>query len=1334
MRNFKLWLVGLLALVLVLPLEGRNPDHEAPRPKPTQDNAVSYRSDCNTAQRQIDQGINRLTGGFINNVRARLLTGGDVWWDRDDGRYIVPIPSPGSPEVSSIFSGAVWLGGLDPGGGLKVAGQTYGNAQGLSDFWPGPLEPNEGTTSEEICQDWDRFFEVYASEIDQHLRNLAEAEASGIPYDPNDIPRGVKGWPSRGNEYFFEINEFELPATDQGLAGFFDRNGNNIYEPLDGDYPVIEIRGCPAPQYPDQMIFWIYNDNGNIHGESLAAAIQMEVQVQAFSYGTNDAINDMTFQRYKMINRAIEDIDSCFFAIFVDADLGCFTDDYIGCDTSRSLAYTYNADAEDGDVGITCPGGVQTYGTDIPVVGIDYFRGPLKPFFNSEGNIDTLIELGMSSFTYFNNPGTGNPDPNTTDPSNDIQFYNYLSGSWRDGSPFTYGGNAYGGLEPIDYAFTEPPNDPAGWSMCTQDLPEYDRRTVQASGPFTLTPGAVNELIIGVVWVPSMVYPCPDLTRFFQADDLAQNLFDNCFDITDGPDAPDVCIIELDRQLILTLTNDTLFSNNAYEEYEELDLLAPLVPGLDTTYNFEGYLVYQLANEDVSVSDLGVDPSKARLIYQVDVKNGISELYNWVSTPAPGGDGVIWYPEIKVQGADNGIQHTFVVRDDQFASGDRRLVNHKKYYFRVLAYAYNNYADYDPVLDFGQKSQYLVGRRNAIAYTGIPRPIVDRNLNAAYGDGPTITRIDGVGVGGNFVDITAETRERIMKGEFDGEIDYVAGRGPINVQVYNPLDIVDGQFELTFVDSNNNDDELEEDTRWVLRNLTDPSRPDITSEKSIARLNEDILAQYGFTISIGQTPNVGDDREGTNGAIGYEEEYLDDTKPFWFSGVSDGLFSASELNFVATGPGEPDNNLDPRQRLTNVGPGTFVPFQLLDYRDRPDNEYITPGWRNSQGNQVRDASLLASVNNIDIVFTSDKSLWSRSVVVETANRYYPDLFGFPTDGDRNQFDLRAQPSVSKEADANGNPIPDGAVDNQGNPRVGMGWFPGYAIDVETGKRLNIFFGENSAYDCSILCEEYLNQQSTTQDLVFNPTSQLFLNTGLFANVISYIGGGQHFIYVTNTEYDSCEGLYNALRNPSQIVQRFLALRSITWAGWPLMTEGTEMQSYADGLIPNDLIVKLRVDNSYKVAEGTGDFNGNPTYRFEFDGAAPTPLDELGIESALDMINVVPNPYYGFSEYEIDQFSTTVKITNLPAKCVITIYSLDGKYIRQYNRDEQEMPTSGNKGTLTKQYLPDVEWDLKNTRGIPVAGGVYLIHVDAGELGQRVIKWFGTNRQFDPAGL
>ena len=84
---------------------------------------------------------------------------------------------------------------------------------------------------------------------------------------------------------------------------------------------------------------------------------------------------------------------------------------------------------------------------------------------------------------------------------------------------------------------------------------------------------------------------------------------------------------------------------------------------------------------------------------------------------------------------------------------------------------------------------------------------------------------------------------------------------------------------------------------------------------------------------------------------------------------------------------------------------------------------------------------------------------------------------------------------------------------------------------------------------------------------------------------------------------------------------------------------------------------------------------------------------------------------------------------------MTIYSLDGKFIRQYRRDEiGSIPDGVNRGLKRNQIIPDLEWDLNNSRGIPVASGVYLIHVDAGELGSKTLKWFGVNRQFDASGL
>ena len=58
----------------------------------------------------------------INNVRARINTGGDMWWDLDGiSRYY--IPKAGS--ATSVFAGALWIGGLDINNQLKLCAQRF---------------------------------------------------------------------------------------------------------------------------------------------------------------------------------------------------------------------------------------------------------------------------------------------------------------------------------------------------------------------------------------------------------------------------------------------------------------------------------------------------------------------------------------------------------------------------------------------------------------------------------------------------------------------------------------------------------------------------------------------------------------------------------------------------------------------------------------------------------------------------------------------------------------------------------------------------------------------------------------------------------------------------------------------------------------------------------------------------------------------------------------------------------------------------------------------------------------------------------------------------------
>ena len=424
----------LLALVLLaLPSEAsarKGPTVGNRTSTSTDRQRIEFRNNCDNATAQRDMEV--------NNVRARLTTGGDVWWDGTNGRYVVPKPPDDQEEVSSLYAGAVWLGGLDPGGGLKISAQQYGRSQGEFDYYTGPLT-SEGTTSRDTCSNWDMFFNVTGQEIRDHRRAFDSIPA-GTGLDPQAIADNILGWPGDQNPYFFQVHGFELPGPEQGsLAGFFDRSLDGIYDPTDGDYPIIEIRDCPtdSPQFPEEMSFWIYNDAGNVHRQSNTTnQIRMEVQVQAFAYTTSDDINNMTFQRYKLINRAPEDIIDTYFAMWVDPDLGCFRDDFVGTDTTRSLAYVYNQDARDG-VGTTCEcdEGIPTYCDEVPILGVDYFRGPRAPLFRADTFVRE-IELGMSSFIYLNNCGVGDPEDATCDPQTAPEYYNYLQGRWRDGTPF----------------------------------------------------------------------------------------------------------------------------------------------------------------------------------------------------------------------------------------------------------------------------------------------------------------------------------------------------------------------------------------------------------------------------------------------------------------------------------------------------------------------------------------------------------------------------------------------------------------------------------------------------------------------------------------------------------------------------------------------------------------------------------------------------------------------------------------------------------------------------------------------------------------------------------
>ena len=126
-------------------------------------------------------------------------------------------------------------------------------------------------------------------------------------------------------------------------------------------------------------------------------------------------------------------------------------------------------------------------------------------------------------------------------------------------------------------------------------------------------------------------------------------------------------------------------------------------------------------------------------------------------------------------------------------------------------------------------------------------------------------------------------------------------------------------------------------------------------------------------------------------------------------------------------------------------------------------------------------------------------------------------------------------------------------------------------------------------------------------------------------------------------------------------------------------------------------------------------NWNPMYEFSTDELAVQTNVSSTEDSVCLLFNVVPNPYYAYSNYEFDKLDNVVKIVNLPDVCKVKIYTVSGTLVRSYSKDSP---------------VTSIDWDLKNFAGIPIASGVYLIHINVPGVCEKVLKWFGVIRPPD----
>lgn len=1051
-------------------------------------------------------------------------------------------------------------------GQLHIAAMTY--RQSGIDFWAGPLDTISGGIVDTTCQVYDRLWKINRADVESFVQNRN---------DPNYVlPDVILNWPAHGNIAL---------GNSRWLAPFNDVDGDLNYNPLKGDHPAFSLSGqnnCDKDLLGDQAIWWVFNDKGNTHSESGGAAMGVEIQAMAFAYRSrNDALNDATFYRYRVINRSTTAYNQVWFAQWTDNDVGEYQDDYVGCDVARGLGYAYNGDLYDGSSPQPSAG---TYGEHPPAIGIDFLSGPIAiPGDGIDNDRDLIVDeagerIQMSHSLLFTKGPSVTGWPGTAQ-----NKYDRMQSIWNDGTHFTYGGTGYGGMYPCDYMFPGD-SDPYNWG--TYGIPQNywdevtsnnapgDRRQMNSVGPFTLNPGQFEVITIGVPWARDTAGDNYDaIEKLKAADDYIQLLFAGCFSVP--------C----------------------------------------------------------------ADQQTPEITFTVDDKLAYFTLY-------AGGTAWNW----------------------DFGDGQTSNQKHPSHYYMAPG-------DYTVCVEV---------TTTCGTFRDCDTVHIADQLMAC---GPAIFRIEGKGNGKQELEFSSETIREILDSSRSFFPMYLPMHGPVKVSYEDYDALQDGEYRIAF-------DSTDVNSHWKMWRVG--GFDTVFSYYTIGSGNLERILMWGIGVQIAQVPSPGyGTNPDKNGYITSSITFSDPTKS-WLSGISDDdTYRFTSENWIRSGTMSGTGTcvaefldrsmgsafLDPNENFESVVNGTWGPYRLCAYNPTPTATSVCynygPAWTPSSP-IVTQLNKLENLANVDVMFTSDKSKWTRCPVLETGP------FDELNQNDRECFHLRAARSVDK----NGRDITNGGFSDPNNPEAadyigayGMGWFPGYAINLETGERLNMAFGENSAYT-----------SENGRDMLWNPTENEV------TQAVGPLWGGNHYVYVfghngdaTYTSgplvgelkdipmYDAGKAMHTILAYDSTSNPELKEVFSdAMWTTIPVLAPG-------HSLLECDVTVKLRVQKPYaKYATSTTPENRNfPLYGFRID------KENLGCNVYPHDVMVYPNP---FSDECVIQFDNRNY-----HKTDLKLYDMQGKLVRVYEDVTSDRIVISGAGLFSGVYI----WSLEVEGEEPKTGKLIL---------------------------
>jgi hypothetical protein len=455
---------------------------------------------------------------YINNINAMFAANGS--------HFLSPVTLKARFEVpkfsgkNTICASTLWIGGLDPNNNLHIAGQRYGlgpypqfsSPNKYFDFYVGPVMDSFAYSAHQDTI-WNYIWNLRKSDIDYH-----KAHWSDPGYQPI---HDILTWPGDGNVSLGQAAH---------LAPYYDRNGDGIYNPMDGDYPL--IRG-------DQALYFIFNDDRNLHLETYGNKLKIEIHGMAYAFNlpNDSALKNTVFLNYKIYNRSSNTYHDSYIGVFTDPDIGGSQDDFIGCNVDESYYYGYNGDSIDGT------GQSGTYGAHPPAQSVAIIGGAYQdadgidnPKFDAYGHRlcdesvnglnfgDSIVDnerLGMTNFMRFTNPFNAQYQYPLSAP----QYYNSLKSMWSDTAHLRYGGQGYGwyrnpgegwygdacrfmfpGLsDTLNWGVGCTAQNPENWDEITAGSASGDRTGVGSSGPFTFSPGQRQEIDVAYTFARDYV-------------------------------------------------------------------------------------------------------------------------------------------------------------------------------------------------------------------------------------------------------------------------------------------------------------------------------------------------------------------------------------------------------------------------------------------------------------------------------------------------------------------------------------------------------------------------------------------------------------------------------------------------------------------------------------------------------------------------------------------------------------------------------------------------------------------------------------------------------------